>query len=183
MRIVGGRLRGRPLKAPSSDRVRPTSDRNREAVFNILSNRIDFDGLKVIDLFAGTGALGIEAVSRGATFALFVEMAAESRALIRANVESLALTGATQIFRRDATRLGDLGKMAPFDLAFADPPYGKDLGVAAASSLAMGGWLKAGAMLVLEEAADAAPPSLPGFELQDRRTAGVASLSIFARGG
>src|SRR3954471_23362824 len=109
MRIVGGRLRGRPLAAPRSHAVRPTADRLREAVFNILVHAYGdpVTGARVLDLFAGTGALGIEAMSRGAAFALFVDDGAEARSLVRENVATLGLGGVTKIFRRDATRLGD----------------------------------------------------------------------------
>ena len=155
MRITGGRLRGRRLAAPSDMRVRPTSDRVREAIFNILAHN-DFDcgfaleEARVADLFAGTGALGIEAISRGAKYCLFVEDAAESRALIRENVEAFHLTGATKIWRRDATDLGPMGPGAggPFDLVFLDPPYRKNLIAPALASLRDGGWLADDAILV-----------------------------------
>ena len=156
MRVVAGRFRGRALVAPEDMSIRPTSDRVRESVFNILMHGIEdfaLDGARVIDLFAGTGALGIEAVSRGAAFCLFVEEAAESRALIRRNVEALGLTGETRIFRRNATDLGPAGNMEPYGLAFLDPPYGKGLGEKALAGLTEGNWLKPGAVCVLEEKA------------------------------
>src|SRR5690606_38530585 len=125
MRIVGGELRGRRLAAPSGRSIRPTSDRARESLFNVLQHR--FGGLprgaRVLDLFAGTGALGLEALSRGAKFCLFVEQDAAARGLIRENVEELGLQGVARIFRRDATRLGEAGSLGPFELLFADPPY------------------------------------------------------------
>src|ERR1700719_4791175 len=126
MRVVGGSLRGRALAAPKSQSIRPTADRLREALFNILIHAYGdpVSGARVLDLFAGTGALGIEALSRGAAFTLFVDDGAEARALIRANVEALGLGGVTRIFRRDATRLGAAHPVEPFALAFADPPYG-----------------------------------------------------------
>src|SRR5437588_11274481 len=129
MRIVGGRLRGRALAAPKSQAIRPTADRLRESLFNILAHAYGdpISGARVLDLFAGTGALGLEAVSRGAAFALFVDEGAEARALLRANVEALGLGGTTRIFRRDATRLGPAHPLEPFGLAFADPPYGQGL--------------------------------------------------------
>lgn len=154
MRIVGGRLRGRPIESPAHEGVRPTSDRVRESIFNILAHGIegfDIAGQRVIDLFAGTGALGLEALSRGATYALFVEDDAESRALIRRNIESFGLMGVTRIFRRDATDLGPAGTMSPFGLAFLDPPYGKGLGEKALAALASGGWLSGNAVVVWEE--------------------------------
>src|SRR5919204_1742221 len=143
MRVVGGRLKGRNLASPSSQAIRPTADRLRESVFNILIHAYDnpLQGARVLDLFAGTGALGIEAVSRGAAFALFVDNGAEARALLRNNVESLALGGVTKVYRRDATDLGPAHPMQPFSLAFLDPPYGKGLGEQALTSLRDGAWL------------------------------------------
>ena len=157
MRIVGGRLGGRALEAPKSQNVRPTSDRLRESLFNILTHRYDdvITGARVLDLFAGTGALGLEAMSRGAVFALFIDDGAEARALIRQNVEALGLGGITRIFRRDATRLGAVHPNEPFALVFLDPPYCKGLAEKALASLRDGGWLAPGALVVVEEAADA----------------------------
>src|SRR5580692_6589034 len=133
MRVVGGRLKGRNLASPASREIRPTADRLREALFNILVHAYDnpLAGARVLDLFAGTGALGIEALSRGAVFALFVDDGAEARALLRENVATLGLGGASRIFRRDATRLGPAHPVEPFSLAFLDPPYGRDLAAAA----------------------------------------------------
>ncbi|MFZ1814652.1 MAG: 16S rRNA (guanine(966)-N(2))-methyltransferase RsmD [Rhizobiaceae bacterium] len=179
MRIVGGRFRGRSLATPRTDAIRPTSDRTRESLFNILANRIDYDRLRVIDLFAGTGALGLEALSRGAASALFVENSAEGRALLRTNIEALQLSGVARMFRRDATDMGAPGTMEPFGLAFADPPYGKQLGEAAAASLLAGGWLVPGALLVLEERSDVLPATLPGYLSLDRRTFGDTSIGFF----
>src|SRR5687768_14621773 len=155
MRIVGGRLKGRPLAGPRSNAIRPTSDRLRESLFNILQHVYGLPGsdTRVLDLFAGTGALGVEAISRGAAHALFVESSVEGRGLIRTNVEALGLTGITRILRRDATDLGRAGTIPPFDLVFCDPPYGKGLGEAAMASAAAGGWLKPEALCILEESA------------------------------
>src|SRR6476659_4879425 len=169
MRIVGGRWRGRSLKGPSSDAIRPTSDRLRETLFNILQHSYDdpLEGARVLDLFAGTGALGLEALSRGAMAALFVDDGVEARSLIRRNVELLGLTGRTRIFRRDATSLGPAGTVAPFNLVFADPPYGKGLGERALTAAREGGWLAPGALLVLEERAAtqvSVPPGLARLE-------------------
>lgn len=174
MRIVGGEFRGRPLAVPRSDAVRPTSERTREAVFNVLAHRHErcLDGGRVLDLFAGTGALGLEALSRGASFCLFVEEAAAARALIRANVESLGLQGRTKIFRRDATRLGEAGTMAPFDLVFADPPYSRGLADAALRAARAGGWLAPGALCVVEEAASAPFEAGAGFAVVETRRYG-----------
>jgi 16S rRNA (guanine966-N2)-methyltransferase len=175
MRVVAGRFRGRALQAPDDMAIRPTSDRVRESMFNILAHGIpDFslDGARVIDLFAGTGALGIEAVSRGAAYCLFVEEAPDARALIRKNVEALGLTGETRIFRRDATDLGPAGNMEAYALAFLDPPYGKGLGEKALASLAEGNWLKPGAICVFEERVGTTVSISPAFECLDTRTYG-----------
>src|SRR5579871_6847736 len=171
MRIVGGRLKGRMLASPSSREIRPTADRLRESVFNILVHAYDnpLDGARVLDLFAGTGALGIEAVSRGAAFALFVDNGAEARALLRNNVETLALGGVTKIFRRDATRLGPAHPIEPFSLVFLDPPYGKGLGERALASARDGGWLTNEALIVVEEAADAGFVAPADFAEIERR--------------
>src|ERR1700757_1579966 len=154
MRVVGGRLKGRNIAAPTSREIRPTADRLRESVFNILIHAYGnpIGGARVLDLFAGTGALGIEAVSRGAAFALFVDNGAEARALLRNNVESLALGGVTKVYRRDATDLGPAHPMQPFSLAFLDPPYGKGLAEKSLASLRDGGWLVSSALVVVEEA-------------------------------
>src|SRR6516165_3066345 len=127
MRVVGGRLRGRNLAAPASREIRPTADRLRESLFNILVHAYEnpVEDARVLDLFAGTGALGIEAISRGAGFALFVDNGAEARALLRNNVESLGLGGVTKVYRRDATDLGPAHPVEPFSLVFLDPPYGE----------------------------------------------------------
>jgi 16S rRNA (guanine966-N2)-methyltransferase len=182
MRIVGGRFRGRALAAPGDDHTRPTSDRVREAVFNILAHGIpgfDLEGAKVLDLFAGTGALGLEALSRGAAFCLFVEEDADARALIRRNVEALGLTGVTKIFRRDATDLGPAGRNGGFALAFLDPPYGQGLAERALASAAGGGWLAPGAVAVIEERRDAAVALPAGLVQLDRRTWGDTQV-VFA---
>jgi 16S rRNA (guanine966-N2)-methyltransferase len=157
MRIVGGRLRGRPLTAPKSQGIRPTADRLRESLFNILAHGYGdpVTGVRVLDLFAGTGALGLEALSRGAAFTLFVDDGAEARALIRGNVEALGLGGVSRVFRRDASKLGPVHPLEPFSLVFADPPYGRKLAEAALASAHDGGWLVADALVIVEEAADA----------------------------
>jgi 16S rRNA (guanine966-N2)-methyltransferase len=171
MRVVGGRLRSRPIAGPKSDAVRPTSNRLRESLFNILAHAYDdpVTGARVLDLFAGTGALGIEAVSRGAAYALFVDEGVEARALLRNNVETLGLGGITRIFRRDATRLGPVHPLAPFSLVFLDPPYGKGLAEKALVSARKGGWLTSNALVIVEEAADANFVTPDGFEEIERR--------------
>jgi 16S rRNA (guanine966-N2)-methyltransferase len=172
MRIVGGRLRSRALAGPKAQAIRPSSDRLRESLFNILAHAYGdpVAGARVLDLFAGTGALGLEAISRGAAFALFVDDLTEARALIRANVEALGLGGVTRIFRRDATRLGPAHPVESFGLAFLDPPYGHGLAEQALASARDGGWLKPDALVVVEEASDAAFAAPEGFgELERRR--------------
>ncbi len=183
MRIVGGAFRGRALAAPGDDRTRPTSDRVREAVFNILAHGIagfELDGARVLDLFAGTGALGLEALSRGAAFCLFVEEDAEARALIRRNVEALGLTGVTKIFRRDATELGPAGRNGGFTLAFLDPPYGQGLAERALASAAAGGWLAPDAVAVIEERKGTAVALPAGYVALDERSWGDTQV-LFAR--
>lgn len=180
MRIVGGAFRGRPLATPKTNAIRPTTDRAREAVFNVLAHRYGehIEGGRVLDLFAGTGALGLEALSRGASYAVFIEESAEGRGLIRTNVEAFGLSGRTKIFRRDATKLGEAGTLQPFDLVFADPPYGKGLGELALSAARDGGWLKPGALCLVEEAA--ATPFQPpaGFTLDERRDYGDTTIAF-----
>lgn len=178
MRIVAGRFRGTALATPKGQDIRPTSDRVRESMFNILEHGVgaEIEGARVLDLFAGTGALGLEAMSRGGGFALFVEEAAEARGLIRRNAETLGLMGATRIYRRDATKLGEAGTLSPFGLVFADPPYGRALGEAALLAASRGGWLTPGAIAVVEESADAEFTVPDGFTLIDRRVYGGTSV-------
>src|SRR5262252_3752774 len=185
MRIVGGRLRGRALAAPKSQAIRPTADRLREALFNILVHAYDdaVTGARVLDLFAGTGALGLEALSRGAAFALFIDDGAEARALLRENVAALGLGGVTRIFRRDARKLGMVHPVEPFSLAFLDPPYGRGLAEAALASARAGGWLTPAALIVVEEAASAAFAAPEGFdELERRRYDDTALIVLRHRG-
>jgi 16S rRNA (guanine966-N2)-methyltransferase len=182
MRVVGGRLGGRSLKGPRSNAIRPTTDRMRESLFNILKHGldVDFESLRVLDLFAGTGANAIEALSRGADFAVMVDIGTEARGLQRENIEALGLGGVSRIMKRDATKMGEVSPFTPFDLVFCDPPYGKGLGEAALSSLLRGGWLTPGALIILEERAglDAVLPA--PLEEIDRRAAGETQL-IFGR--
>jgi len=183
VRIVGGRFRGRALAAPDSLATRPTSDRVREAIFNILLHGIpqfQIAGAKVLDLFAGSGALGLEALSRGAGFCLFVENDVAARAEIRRNIEALGLTGITRIFRRDATSLGPAGQLAGFTLAFLDPPYDRGLDERALASAASGGWLVAGAICVIERRKGSPLGLVPAFDLVDRRGWGDTEV-VFAR--
>ena len=183
MRIIGGKYKGRALAAPGAAgggaaHLRPTSDRVRESLFNLLAHG-DYDDaptdMRVLDLFAGVGALGLEAMSRGAARCVFVDDHGPSRALIRENVEKLGLMGATKIWRRDATRLGP-NRDAPFDLVFLDPPYRKGLAAKALASAADGGWIAPDALIILEQAADEDPP---GFgEVADDRAYGDTRVLI-----
>ncbi len=186
MRITAGKFGGRTLVAPEDMRIRPTSDKVRQAIFNILEHR-DFangfalEGAAVIDLFAGTGALGIEALSRGAKFCLFVDEDADSRALQRQNVETLGLTGISKIWRRDATDLGPLntGSGGPFNLAFLDPPYRMGLAEKCLTSLKAGGWLANDAVIVVETAIDETLDA-EGFTKLDERDYGETRVTLLA---
>jgi len=184
MRIVSGRFRGKALMSPTDDSIRPTADRAREAMFNILASRIgvNLDGLKVLDLFAGTGALGLEALSRGAQSAVFVDTGAEARGLIRDHIEAFGIAGIAKLLRRDATALGEAGTMGPFDLVFLDPPYGNGLGEQALVSLRAGKWLAPGATIVLEEGADVELALPEGFVVDDRREYGAAAVYFVVMG-
>jgi 16S rRNA (guanine966-N2)-methyltransferase len=183
MRIVAGQFRGRALAAPDGAHTRPTSDRVREAVFNILEHGIaDFTlaGVRVLDLFAGTGALGLEALSRGAAFCLFVEEDAAARGLIRRNIEALGVTGVTKVFRRDATDLGAAGNRGGFGLVFLDPPYGQGLAQRALASAGAGGWLAPGAVAVIEDDRRATVALPQGFSVIEQRSWGDTQ-ALFAR--
>jgi 16S rRNA (guanine966-N2)-methyltransferase len=188
VRITGGQFRGRTLAAPPDARVRPTSDKVRQAIFNILQHN-DFgtgftlEGARVCDLFAGTGALGIEALSHGAAFALLVDDSAESRGLIRNNVEALRLTGVTKIWRRDATDLGPMaaGSGGPFELAFLDPPYRKDLVPRALAALRDGRWLTPNAVIVCEIAEDETIPVVESFHLESERAYGDTRILFLTK--
>jgi 16S rRNA (guanine966-N2)-methyltransferase len=168
------------LAAPKTHDVRPTSDRVRESIFNILEHGLGvrLEGARVLDLFAGSGAMGLEALSRGAAYVLFVEESAEARGLIRRNVETLGATGVTRIYRRDATQPGTPGTLKPFDVLFADPPYGKGLAEKALAAMKAGGWLVPGAFAVVEERKGAgfAPPE--GFALEDERIYGDTAIYL-----
>jgi 16S rRNA (guanine966-N2)-methyltransferase len=187
MRIVGGEFKGRALAAPSGAATRPTSDRAREAVFNILEHAPwspGLEGRRVLDLFAGSGALGLEALSRGAEFALFVDQDPGARGAIRANIEALGLFGRTRLHRRDAADLGakPAGVGAAFDLVFLDPPYGLGLGEATLPGLPAGGWIAPGALVVFECGAKESPET-PGFSLLDTRLYGAAKVVFLTPAG
>lgn len=182
MRIVGGSHRGLKLAdvgaGDAAAHLRPTSDRVREAMFNLLINGADaipLDGIRVLDLFAGTGALGLEALSRGAAFACFVDDGAVARAMLRENIEKMRAMGRSKVFRRNATTLG-ANHGAGFDLVFLDPPYAKGLGAQALASAMAGGWLKPGARVVWEESLPQSAPE--GFALIDQRRYGETHVTM-----
>ncbi len=181
MRIVGGEFRGRALAAPNSQAIRPTTDRTRESLFNILSHAYPevLDGTRVLDLFAGTGAVGIEALSRGCRQALFIENSVEGRGLLWENIDAFGLHGRARILRRDATLLGSIGNIDPFQLLFADPPYGKGLGEKAMAAAHAGGWLAPGALAILEERADVAVAPDAVFQFLEERTFGDTKMYFY----
>lgn len=181
MRIVGGEFKGRPLATPKSMDIRPTTDRTRESLFNILSHSYPeaLDGTRVLDCFAGTGAVGLEALSRGAAQALFVETSVEGRGLLRTNIEALGLQGRAKIFRRDATDLGPSGTTQPFHFLFADPPYGRSLGEAAFGQCHSGGWLVPGALAILEERANIDPAVGAAYVPLDSRSFGDTRMHFY----
>jgi 16S rRNA (guanine966-N2)-methyltransferase len=183
MRIVGGTLKGRTIRTPDGPNTRPTSDRARESIFNILAHAEwapGLDGVRVIDAFAGSGALGFEAMSRSAAFCLFVETEAAARGCIRDNVEAFQLFGNTRIHRRSATDLGPkpAGLGAPFDLVFMDPPYAQGLVPPALAQLLSGQWITPSALVVAETGSHEPAPETPGWTLLDERTYGAARVSF-----
>lgn len=182
MRIIGGRFKGMALAAPRSDTIRPSSDRLRETIFNILAHGFDDPArdARVLDLFAGTGALGIEALSRGARSALFVDTGAQARALIRRNLEAAGIMGLARISKRDSAHLGPAGAQGGFTLCFLDPPYGKGLAQPALQSLSRGGWLAPDALIVAEERASAEINVGPDYALEDQREIGDSQI-VFLR--
>lgn len=185
MRIVAGSLKGRAIVAPEGQNTRPTSDRARQAVFNVLEHASwaePLRGARVIDLYAGSGALGFEAVSRGAAFCLFVEIEDEARGAIRENADAYGLMGRTRVHRRSATDLGVRPGSAgeAFDIAFLDPPYAKGLGEQTLLRLTEGGWLKPGAIVVFERGSDEPDIDTPGYERLDARDYGAARV-LFLR--
>ncbi|MBY6049891.1 16S rRNA (guanine(966)-N(2))-methyltransferase RsmD [Vannielia litorea] len=182
MRIVGGKFRGTALaalgKGDAGAHLRPTSDRVREALFNVLASRGGVEGARVLDLFAGTGALGLEALSRGAVHVTAVDDGHKARALIRENVEKLRAMGEVKLYRRDAVRLGE-NRGAAFDLVFLDPPYGKGLGQRALASAVEGGWIAPEALIVWEESAPMEAPE--GFDLIEHRAYGDTHITLMEK--
>ena len=182
MRIVGGKFKGHHLATPADQSTRPTADRVREAVFNILSHGIvglELVGARVLDLFAGTGALGFEALSRGARHCQFVDESTEARGLVRTNADKLGVIGQCKIWRRDATDLGPCAPLPKFDLIFADPPYGKGLGEKALVSLVQGEWISDGGIVVLEENEKAVVAEVAGVTLIDEREYGDTKIRFY----
>jgi 16S rRNA (guanine966-N2)-methyltransferase len=183
MRIVGGKFKGRAIKTPEGRGTRPTSDRARESIFNVLAHAEwapPLEGARVIDAFAGSGALGFEALSRGAVFCLFVETESVARGCIRDNAETFQLFGITRIHRRSAVDLGSkpAGVGTPFNLVFMDPPYAYNLVPPALEQLRAGGWITADALVVAETGADETAPETPGWTLLDERIYGAARVSF-----
>ncbi|MDZ7925999.1 16S rRNA (guanine(966)-N(2))-methyltransferase RsmD [Agrobacterium tumefaciens] len=181
MRIVGGEFRGRNLAAPKTNSIRPTIDRTRESLFNILSHAYpeSLDGTRVLDVFAGTGAVGLEALSRGCRVALFVENGVEGRGLLWENIDALGLHGRARILRRDATKLGGVNNIEPFDLLFADPPYGQGHGEKAFAAAHGGGWLAPGALAILEERGDVVVNVEPVFKPLESRIFGDSKMHFY----
>lgn len=185
MRIVAGQFKGRLLQAPKTNATRPTSDRARESLFNMVAHAPwapPLEGARVIDLFAGSGALGLEAMSRGAGFCLFVETAHPAMSAIRKNISAFELTNATRMHRRSAIDLGPRPEAlaTPFDLAFLDPPYRKGLVEPCLSALAAGAWLSENALIVVETAADETP-AFDGWDLVADRDSGAAKFWFLTR--
>ena len=185
MRIVGGKFKGHSIAPPHGAATRPTTDRVRESIFNILAHGIvglEIEGARVLDLFAGTGAMGLEAISRGSRFCQFVDDSAEARGLIRKNADALGVIGLAKIWRRDAADLGPCAPQPGFDLVFADPPYGKGLGEKALRSLVAGQWLNPGAIIVLEESGKAEIAPVDGLSLIDERHYGDTKVIFYRHG-
>ena len=187
MRIVAGSLKGRSIVTPEGQGTRPTSDRARQAVFNVLEHAAwaePLEGMRVMDLYAGSGALGFEAISRGAAFALFVETDEEARGAIRENADAFHVMGRTRVHRRSAIDLGARPRSdgEAFDLAFLDPPYRKGLGEQTLARLLEGGWLKPGALVVFERGSDEPEIDTPGYRRLDARDYGAARV-LFLRAG
>ena len=186
MRIVAGSCRGRRLSVPEGGEVRPTADRTREAVFNVLAHGIRWPGLQdavVVDLFAGSGALGLEALSRGARHATFIDNADGALRTARRNAAELGLWRQATLLRLDATRLAPppLAARCPAALAFLDPPYGRDLVLPTLLGLAGKGWIGAGSIIVAEMSARDSLEPPKGYELLDDRTYGAARVLFLER--
>lgn len=179
MRIIAGTWRGIALaelgQGDAGAQLRPTSDRVRESLFSMLTHHGVIEGARVLDLFAGTGALAFEALSRGAESALLIENGRVAQKIISENLTKLRAKDKTRVWRQDATKLTAWTE-TPFDLVFLDPPYGRDMGQKALSGAHAGGWLAEGAMIVWEEAAPMQPPE--GFALEDHRRYGETHVTL-----
>jgi 16S rRNA (guanine966-N2)-methyltransferase len=182
MRIVAGKFKGQAIKPPKTQEIRPTSDRMRESLFNILIHSYNaVEDARVLDLFAGTGALGFEAMSRGAAFVAFVDMSIQSRGLLRENMINFGLSNIAKILKRDATSLGETASFAPFTLIFVDPPYGQGLAERALVSALQGGWVADNALIIVEEAKLSAFVAPQGFKELERRDMGLSQLIFMQR--
>ncbi len=182
MRIVGGRFKRASLVSPKGMDTRPTTDRVRETLFNVLQNHVDLEGSRIVDFFAGTGALGFEALSRGAEFCLFVEQASAACKSIEQNINNLGIQQCCCLIKRDALKLKGNPEDLPFDIAFADPPYNRGYGERLAQIVCQENWLKPNALLVLEEEVSAMPDALDGFTCLDKRVFGNSALGLFQLG-
>ncbi|SDD69996.1 16S rRNA (guanine(966)-N(2))-methyltransferase RsmD [Ruegeria marina] len=182
MRIIAGSFRGRALasvgKGDAGAHLRPTTDRVRESLFSVLTHLDVIEGAQVLDLFAGTGALGLEALSRGAAHVTFVDDGRVAQGLIARNIDLTRSAGQTTLIRRDATRIGPNPGL-PCNLIFLDPPYGKGLGARALAAALAGGWIAENALIVWEESAPMAAPE--GFTLHDARKYGDTHISLMWR--
>ena len=182
MRIIAGQFRGRALaavgKGDAGAHLRPTTDRVRESLFNVLTHTGAIPGARVLDLFAGTGALGLEALSRGGETVTFVDDGRVATGLIRKNIDACRAQGQTDLARRDATRLGE-NPNDPYDLIFLDPPYGKGMGQKALQAAVSGGWVADDALVVWEENTPMVVP--PGFEPHDARKYGDTYITLMWR--
>ena len=181
MRIVGGDCKGRKLSAPSGRDTRPTSDRTRESLFNILRHGIGFqlEHARVMDLFAGSGALGLEALSRGAEACIFIDRAQSAKKCIEDNLTALALTDRGGVLKLDAAHLpARSADVAPAHLAFIDPPYGHGLAPTTLTSLQQGEWLAEKALIVVETGETEGFRAPAPYTLADQRTYGPAQISF-----
>ena len=186
LRIIGGVWRGRMIEAPADEAIRPTTDRVRESLFNRLmhgaaGSGLSLEGARVADVFAGTGAMGLEALSRGAAHVTFIERGLSALALIRRNVAALGAEDRVSIVAADATNLPKAA--VAHDIALLDPPYEKGLPDPAMASLARQGWLKPGALVSVEMDESDVPPEAPGYTLLDRRAAGRIAVSFYQWAG
>ena len=183
MRIIAGQHRGLALAdvgaGDASAHLRPTSDRVRESLFNMLMKYGMPNGARVLDLFAGTGALGLEALSRGATHVTYVENGRVAQKLIVDNLRKARREADAKLLKVDATKLPPAP--APCDLVFLDPPYAKGLGEQALAAAKAQGWVADDALVVWEESAMIAPPQ--GFTLQDQRQFGGTTISFLKHAG